>query len=152
MDLAEVVGLAVLILLAVIVAVIAIRRTLLSRAGAFDVSWRAKPSRTDRGWALGQGRYRGSTLDLYRSFSPLPISSMRLHRAQLVLDQEREAVGAEPDLLPADAVIVRCRHRDAPLELALSVGALTGLRSWVESRPPGSRSPHGGNLGDARSR
>ncbi len=151
MRLAEIIGLAVLVVVVVTIVVIAVRRTLLARAGGFDVSWRSRVSDGDRGWTLGQGRYRGRRLQLFRSFSPFPIPAMTLDRAQLVLAGERESVGAEPDLLPVGAVIVRCTHAGAPLELALSRDALTGLRSWVESRPPGSRLPQGGDGGEARS-
>lgn len=152
MELAEVIGLVVLIAAALAIVVIAVRRALLVRAGGFDVSWRLRPSDTDRGWSLGQGRYRGSQLGLYRSFSPLPVAAKTLDRARLSLGAVREPVGAEPDLLPVDAVIVRCTDGGAPFELALSGDALTGLRSWVESRPPGSRSPHDGSVGDVCSR
>ena len=137
MELAEVIGLAVLIAAALAIVVIAVRRALLTRAGGFDVSWRFKPTDTDRGWSLGQGRYRGSQLGLYRSFSPLPIAAKTLDRYRLNLGQARGPVGAEPDLLPVDAVIVRCTDGGAPFELAMSGDALTALRSWVESRPPG---------------
>jgi hypothetical protein len=144
MELAEVIGLVVLVAVALAIVVIAVRRALLSRAGGFDVSWRDDLSGSDRGWSLGQGRYRGGELDLYRSFSPLPIASRTLHRNRLMLGANREPVGAEPDLLPMGAVIVRCTDGGAPFELALSGDALTGLKAWVEARPPGSRSAPGG--------
>ncbi len=151
MELAEVIGLAVLIAAALAIVVIAVRRALLTRAGGFDVSWRLKPSDTDRGWSLGQGRYRGSQLGLYRSFSPLPVAALTLDRARLSLGEVRGPVGAEPDLLPVDAVIVRCTDGGDPFELALSTGALTGLKSWVESRPPGLRSASTGDgIGEPR--
>lgn len=148
MELAEVIGLFVLVAVALAIVVIAVRRALLTRAGGFDVSWRLHPDGSDRGWSLGQGRYRGSELGLYRSFSPLPVAARRLDRARLVIGSVRDPVGAEPDLLPVDAVIVRCTHGDAPFELALSGDALTGLKSWVESRPPGMRSAQTGGVGD----
>jgi hypothetical protein len=151
MELAEVIGLVVLIAVALAIVVIAVRRALLSRAGGFDVSWRDDLSGSDRGWSLGQGRYRGGELGLYRSFSPLPIVSRTLHRNRLVLGNTRDPVGAEPDLLPMGSVIVRCTEGGAPFEIALSGDALTGLKSWVEARPPGSRSAPGG-IGDARPR
>jgi hypothetical protein len=145
MELAEVIGLVVLIAVALAIVVITVRRALLTRAGGFDVSWRTRPSETDRGWSLGQGRYRGGELGLYRSFSPLPIAALRLRRDRLVLGAVREPVGAEPELLPIDSVIVMCTEGGPPFELALSAGALTGLRSWVESRPPGLRSAPSGD-------
>jgi hypothetical protein len=145
MELAEVIGLGVLIAVALAIVVIALRRALLSRAGGFDLSWRTDLSAADRGWTLGQGRYRGSQLGLYRSLSPLPVAARTLDRARLRVGAAREPVGAEPDLLPVDAVIVRCSDGGVPLELALSRNALTALTSWVESRPPGMRSTPAGD-------
>ena len=45
------------------------------------------------------------------------------------------AVGTVPE-----AVLVRCRHRGAPLDLAMSRDAYTGFASWLEAAPPGPRS------------
>jgi hypothetical protein len=151
MELAEVIGLVVLICLALAIVVIAVRRALLARAGGFDVSWRVTPNGSDRGWTLGQGRYRGSQLGLYRSFSPLPVAAKTLDRGRLTVGVVRDPVGAEPDLLPVGALIVRCSDGGSPLELALSVEALTGLKSWVESRPPGVRPTPARGIGDGPS-
>lgn len=148
MELAEVIGLVILIAAALAIVVIAVRRALLTRAGGFDVSWRMSPNGSDRGWTLGQGRYRGSHLGLYRSFSALPVAAKRLDRVRLTVGAVRDPVGAEPDLLPVGAVIVRCTDAGVPFELALSVDALTGLKSWVESRPPGMRSVRPREAGD----
>jgi F-type H+-transporting ATPase subunit epsilon len=49
------------------------------------------------------------------------------------------ADGAEPELLPVSVAIVTASCAGTPLELALTDDALTALRSWVESRPPGPR-------------
>ena len=139
-SLAQLLGLALLIVVVVSISVIALRRSVLIRSGAIDVSWRRNLRPDGGGWVLGQGRYRGNELLLYRAFSPLPGASRRLHRESLRLGVRRTAVGTEPDLLPVHAVIVRCTHGGSDLELALSEEALTGLRSWLESMPPPSRS------------
>jgi hypothetical protein len=139
MKLAEVIGLILLLVLVLAIVVIAVRRQLLARTGGFDVSWRDDLSDDGRGWSLGQGRYRGGDLALYRSFSPLPLAARTLHRSALVIGATRAPVGTEPDLLPVGAVIVRCTEASVGCELAMSEEALTGLRSWVEASPPGSR-------------
>jgi hypothetical protein len=77
---------------------------------------------------------------LYRAFSPLPGAAKRLRRESLKLGSRRAAVGTEPDLLPLNAVIVRCTDGGGDIELALAEEALTGLRSWLESIPPATRS------------
>jgi hypothetical protein len=126
------------VVLAIIV--IAVRRSMLTRAGAIDICWRRTLTRDGRGWVLGQGRYRDNEFLLYRSFSPMPGAGRRLHRESLQLGEQRPLVATEPDLLPVDSVVVRCTDGGSQLELALREEALTGLRSWLESRPPATRS------------
>lgn len=143
MKLAELIGLILLIVVLLAIVVIAIRRHLLTRSGGFDVSWRDDLADDGRGWSLGQGRYLGGDLALYRSFSPLPVAARTLTRDQLAIGPIRPAVGTEPDLLPEGAVIVRCTDAGAACELAMSTEALTGLRSWIEASPPSSRTTPG---------
>jgi Protein of unknown function (DUF2550) len=139
--LAQLVGLTILIALIVAICVIAVRRSMLARSGGIDMCWRTDLTPGGRGWVLGQGRFHGSDLRLYRSFSPLPIASRVLDREDLALGDRRDPLGTEPDLLPPDAVIVRCTDAGRPLELALAQQALTGLKSWLESLPPATGSP-----------
>lgn len=155
MTIAEYIGLALLVAVVLLIALVAFRRVSLTRAGSIDVCWRPAEREAGRGWVLGQGRYRADELDLYRSFSPLPVPSKVLRRNALVLGARRPAEGTELDLLPLDAVIVRCTERSDPgqpesagrgepdrggeWELALSEAALTGLRSWLESAPSVAR-------------
>jgi Protein of unknown function (DUF2550) len=138
--LAQGLGLAILIVVVLAIVVIAVRRSMLTRSGAIDVCWRRELTPDGRGWVLGQGRFRDSELLLYRSFSPLPGAARKLHRGTLKLGERRGRVGTEPDLLPVDAVIVRCTDGGTGIELALREEALTGLRSWLESIPPATRS------------
>jgi hypothetical protein len=139
MNLAQVVGFAALVIVIVLVVVLAVRRSSLARSGGLDLSWRVVLDPTGRNWILGQGRYGDGRLDLFRSFSPLPIPAKRLSRDDLQLGDRRPAVGTESDLLPLDSVIIRCTDRGRPIELAMSEETLTGLRSWLESVPPGHR-------------
>lgn len=148
MVLAQTWGLGALLLVVLLVAVVIVRRAVLVRAGSFDVSWRLNPDADDRGWILGQARFRDGRLALYRSFSPWPRASLALDRAELALGAVRPPAGAEPDLLPRGVAIVTGRCSDTRLELALAEDALTALRSWVESRPPGSRLPDRGQTTD----
>lgn len=148
MVLAQTLGLGALLIVVLLVAVVIVRRAVLVRAGSFDVSWRVDPGADDRGWILGQARFRDGRLALYRSFSAWPRASLTLDRAALALDAVRPPVGAEPDLLPRGVAIVTGRCTDTRIELALAEDALTALRSWVESRPPGSRLPDRGQPGD----
>ena len=135
-------GLAILVVVvAVAICVIAVRRSVLARSGgdrrllASDLAAR----RSAAGCSV-RADSTDNELLLYRSFSPLPGAARTLHRGSLTLGERRAPVGTEPDLLPVDAVIVRCTDGGTPLELALSEEALTGLRSWLESLPPATRS------------
>ena len=139
-SLAQGFGLVMLVVVVVAIIVIAARRSVLARGGAIDICWRRTLTPDGRGWALGQGRYRDNEFLLYRSFSPLPGAARRLHRDSLQLGERRALVATEPDLLPLDSVVVRCTDGGSLIELALREEALTGMRSWLESRPPATRS------------
>lgn len=147
MGLAEIVGLALLAVVVVLVLIVATRRVVLVRAGGFDISWRVRPMQGDRGWILGQARFRHGQLALYRSFSAWPMAAMTLDRSALVLGAVRAPIGAESDLLPASVAIVTGSCSGTALELAMTHDALMALRSWVESRLPGSRFPNREQLG-----
>ncbi len=139
---AEIVGLALLLVLVSGIVTIAVRRSLLTRSGGVDVCWRRSLRADGRGWTFGQGRYHGGEFTLYRSFSPLPIASRHLRRDRLQLGERRALIGTEPDLLPVGSVVVRCTDGACPIELALTEDAVTGLRSWLESVPPATGSLH----------
>ena len=142
MQLAEIVGFVLLLAVIVLVVLLAVRRSSLARNGALDVGWRDQLDPDGRGWVLGQARYNEDRLDLYRSFSPLPIAAKQLRRNSLTLGDRRVPVGTELDRLPVGSVIVRCTGASGQLELAMSEDTLTGLRSWLESAPPGSGVGH----------
>lgn len=137
MRLAEFIGIAALLAIVVTIVLLAVRRSALTRAGGIDLCWRTDLDPGGRGWTLGVGRYRDGEVDLFRSFSPLPVVARRLLRRELSLGERRPAVGTELDLLPIDSVILRCTDGRGVLELAMSEETLTGLRSWLESVPPG---------------
>lgn len=142
MRLAEFVGLAVLVAVIILIVLLALRRSALTRSGGIDLSWREDLGELGRGWVLGQGRYQEGELDLYRSFSPLPMSARQLSRQTLALGERRLPVGTELDLLPLGSVIVRCTDGRREFELAMSDETLTGLRSWLESVPGHVRRPN----------
>lgn len=141
MNLVEFIGLGLLVAVVLLIAVVPVRRSLLSRSGGVDVSWRARIG-GDR-WILGQARFSGDDLLLFRAFSLLPMAARTLHRQTLVLGTRRAPVGTESDLLPPSSVIVRCTDAGSDVELALSEDALTGLQSWLESAPTGFRGTPG---------
>jgi hypothetical protein len=129
-------GLVLLVLLG-LVALALRRRFLTRRGGTFDCSLRIKPGAHGKGWALGIGRYAGDCLEWYRVFSYAMRPGRTFGRHQLVILDRRPPTGAEVFSLLSGAVIVRCRHEEGTIEIAMSPDALTGFLAWVESAPPG---------------
>ena len=98
------------------------------------------PTQPDgRGWVLGLGRYREDSLDWYRIFSPLPVPEALLAAQRPHLPLPARARGAEEYSLYAGHVVVVCTTPRGEVELAMSPSSLTGLQSWLEAGPPGSR-------------
>lgn len=135
------IGLGILLVIAlVLIVLVVIRRRVLSRSGAIDISWRDRFDPDGGGWYLGLARFEGEHLLLYRWFSPFPIANRKLRRQELTLGARRGPVGEETELLPIGATIARCSHADRELELALSPDAVTGLLAWLEAVPPSDHS------------
>nr|WP_275889221.1 DUF2550 domain-containing protein [Nakamurella flavida] len=135
-----------LALVVLVIVMVTVRRSRLARSGAVSVSWRFDVSRAGHGWVLGQGRFDGPNLLLYRSFSPLPMPARRLSRERLTLGERRCPAGTEADLLPVGSVIITCTDGGTPFELAVSEQVSTGVLSWLESLPPSSPAHRRGSL------
>jgi hypothetical protein len=131
---------AVLLVILLFGALLVVRRRVLSRkGGTFELSVREGGSAEGRGWVLGMGRYRENSLEWFRIFSPLPGPRRTWRRNDLKVLSQREPVGAEEFSLYAGHVVVVCRTPRGEAELAMSPSSLTGLQSWLEAGPPGSR-------------
>ena len=121
-------------------ALLVVRRRVLSRhGGTFELSVRESHQVEGRGWVLGMGRYREDSLEWYRIFSPLPRPKRAWRRNDLKVISQREPDGAEEFALYAGHVVVVCLTPRGEAELAMSPSSLTGLQSWLEAGPPGSR-------------
>jgi len=130
----------VLLVIALFGLMLVVRRRVLSRhGGTFDLSVRDAGTSGGRGWVLGLGRYREDSLDWYRIFSPLPVPKRSWRRNDLTFLSQREPLGAEEYALYAGHVVVVCTTPKGEVELAMSPSSLTGLQSWLEAGPPGSR-------------
>jgi hypothetical protein len=120
-----------------------VRRRLLSRhGGTFELSVRiavrGHQPEAGRGWVLGLGRYDGDRLDWFRIFSPSPRPRRTWQRSVLEISGQREPTGAEAFALYGGHLVVECRDPAGPVELAMSLSALTGFSSWLEAGPPGA--------------
>lgn len=140
MGVGQIVGL-VLLLGALFILVRATRRIRLVRGGGIDVALRSSPDEGLRGWHLGVGRYRGDDFSWFR-FSSLRSGPDRvLDREQLEIVERRPPTLPETYAMPTGSVVLRCRTEVGELELAMRQDTLTGFLSWLESAPPGSRTP-----------
>jgi hypothetical protein len=127
----------VAVALAALGVLVARRRVITRRGGTFDCSLRLRDGGHGKGWALGIARYAGDCLEWYRVFSYAMRPRRVYGRHQLVIVDRRPPTGAEVFSLLSGAVIVRCRHDEGTIEIAMSPDALTGFLAWVESAPPG---------------
>jgi hypothetical protein len=131
---------AVLLLVVLFGVTLVVRRRVLSRhGGTFELSVRDAHQPKGRGWVLGLGRYREDSLEWYRIFSPLPVPKRTWRRNDLTFVSQREPGRAEEYALYAGHVVVVCSTPRGEVELAMSPSSLTGLQSWLEAGPPGSR-------------
>ena len=116
-----------------------IRRRLIStHGGAFELSYRVRPTRAGRGWLLGLGRYSGEQLEWYRYFSLSPRPKRVLQRADVSFTGSRESEGAEQMSLYPDHLVISCQTPSGVIELAMSPASLMGFQSWLEAGPPGT--------------
>jgi hypothetical protein len=133
------VGIVLLLILLFGVLLVVRRRVLSRKGGTFDLSVREGRSGRGRGWVLGMGRYRENSLEWFRIFSPLPTPGRTWRRNDLTVLSQRDPEGSEEFALYAGHVVVVCRTPRGEAELAMSPSSLTGLQSWLEAGPPGSR-------------
>jgi len=133
------VGFVLLLVLLYGIALVVRRRTLARNGGTFELSYRARSTKTGRGWLLGLGRYSGERLEWFRIFSLSPRPKKVWNRAELEYTASRAPVGVEGLSLYADHVVVVCDTMLQPVELAMSPASLMGFQSWLEAMPPGTR-------------
>jgi hypothetical protein len=135
----DVAGVALVLVLLYGIALIVRRRFLGRHGGTFELSHRARTSKSGRGWILGLGRYTAESLEWFRIFSLSPRPKHVWDRSDLVYTDRRDPGGVEQLSLYPDHVVIRCTsRRDGEIELALSQEALMGFQSWLEASPPGA--------------
>jgi hypothetical protein len=120
---------------------LALRRWVLLRRGAIDLSVRGRDGSGGRGWVLGVARYSADDLYWFRVFSFLPRPTRTFSRGALEIVARRVPDSAESWVVQPGATILECRHAGEPVQLAMAGETLTGFLSWLESQPPGYSMP-----------
>ena len=138
---------ALVLLLALGLVLLAVRRRLLARdGGTFECSLRLHAGPPGSGWMLGVGRYEEGLLQWFRFFSYSWRPHTSFSRRDVRVLETRDPDPVEAVALYAEQRIVRFQIGGAEgaehWELAMSPDSLTGLLSWLEAAPPGlSRLP-----------
>ena len=126
-----------LVLLLVSAVLMARRRSLARQVGSFDCT----VSVAGRPWTSGVARYSRCQVEWWKLLSLSPRPCATWERDDLSVIERRWP--QEPDVpvgTVVEAVRVRCEHRGAVLDLAMTSEAYTGFASWLEARPPGPQS------------
>jgi hypothetical protein len=123
--------LAGVLVVAVVATFLLRRRFLLSGLGAVTMWLRGTPSGR---WSVGVAWFGGEDLLWYRALSLSVRPQQRLYRAELRVEDRRQAT-PEDVVLPTEVVVLTCETGAGPLQLAMEPSTLTGFLSWVESAP-----------------
>lgn len=134
---AEVLVVAVVLLIVLPILSLYLRRRVLSnRGGVFDCGLRFDLSRPS--WILGLARYEGETLEWYRVFSVSLKPKLVIARGSVEILGRRLPNEIERVALfePSEVVTARLLgDRPGPVELAMSPESVTGMMSWIEAGP-----------------
>jgi len=135
-------GLVLVLLLAALGVVLAVRRRLRElRAGGIDVALRLRADGSGRGWHLGVAHYRGEEFTWYRVLSMRSGPNWVVNRRDVEIATRREPSTAEVYALPQASTVLHLTGPNEQLEVAMGADALTGFLSWLESAPPGRSAP-----------
>lgn len=116
------------------------RRWLTGQGGLFDCAHRVRDDSPGAGWVLGMARFRGESLEWFRSFSFGLKPQLVLQRAATTYLHRRSPEGIEAIALFDNSVIVTVKDRATAHvhTLAMASDEVLALMSWLESAPPGS--------------
>lgn len=136
--------LGLVLVLAVPLLAVSVRRRWLSRSGgAIEMSLRLKPRSQGRGWVLGLGRFVGDDLQWFRVFSLSSRPRRTLSRRDLDVRARRSPTGPESLALLKGMEVVELVSAGSKVEIGLDSAMLTGFLAWLEARPPGATLPPG---------
>lgn len=129
---------AVLLLVAVVLVWLGVRRLRALRSGGVHAALRTRLDDSGKGWHLGVGRYQGDEFVWFRVLSLRPGADRVISRSELEIADRREPSGPELYSMPPSSHVLRFREPNGvDIEIAMGPDALTGFLSWLESAPPG---------------
>jgi hypothetical protein len=137
MEIVAVIVAGVAILLALAIAGLFLRRTILQRQGGFDLCLRVGQAAWSDGWVFGIARYRGDVIEWFRTFSYGSRVRRVLPRRDLTVVGRRVPDAEEAYDLPAGHVVFIWEVRGERLEVSMSEAASMALLAWLEAAPPG---------------
>lgn len=130
-----VVGLAIALALAL--TGLFLRRRILQRDGGFDLCLRTGRAAWNDGWIFGIARYRGDTLEWFRTFSFGNRPRRVVSRHSLAVVNRREPGVDEAYDLPSGHMIFMWEANGERFEVSMTEPASMALRAWLEAAPPG---------------
>jgi hypothetical protein len=137
MEIVAVIVAGVAILLALAIAGLFLRRTILQRQGGFDLCLRVGQAAWSDGWVFGIARYRGDVIEWFRTFSYGSRVRRVLPRRDLTVVGRRVPDAEEAYDLPAGHVVFIWEVRGERLEVSMSEAASMAFLAWLEAAPPG---------------
>ena len=132
---------AVVLVIALPLVLVALRRRVLSRGGTIELSLRLKDKPHGRGWVLGVGTFVGDDLRWYRVFSLSPRPRRTISRRDVTVEGRRLPLGPERLALLKGATVVELASLAGPVEIAMDDSAITGFLAWLEAQAPGATLP-----------
>lgn len=128
-----------IIAIALLVAAVAIfvyrRQRILILQGAIEMSAH-RGTGLRGGWALGVARYSDEHLEWFRLTSYRAGPSLRISRANTVIERRSEPSSNDAVWMPPDAIVLDLATPGGHQMVAVPKSALPGLLSWWESAPP----------------
>ncbi|WP_298328419.1 DUF2550 domain-containing protein [Haloactinopolyspora sp.] len=116
------------------------RRSFLQRDGGFDMCVRGGSHEGwAGGWAFGIGRFRGESLEWFRTFSFTTWPKRSFPRNAMSVENRREPDADERAELPAGHVVLICAVDETEVEVSMTEAAATAFLAWLEAAPPGGQ-------------
>ncbi len=137
MQVLEILGICIGVLLLALFAVFFRRRILMAGGGTIRLQVRVSTMVPGRGWSTGIGQFVGDELRFHRMFSFAFRPKRVLDRRSLTVDQRRLPEGPERLGMPGHWVILTCTSGPSSVEIAMAESTVTGFSSWLEAGPPG---------------